>query len=87
MESRQGEAPLQPVTFQCLGGGMNWCVSFLLCLSAALLMLKSHSGMGQFVMKHTGSHATIQLHENESLVCICDMHQRITLIHWGILCM
>lgn len=30
---------------------MCWCVSLLLCASAALLMLKSHSGMGHFVIK------------------------------------
>lgn len=51
IESHLGEALLQRVTFECLGGGMCWCVSLLLRASAASLMIKSHSGMGHFVIK------------------------------------
>lgn len=42
---------LQHVTLECLGGRMCWCVSLVLCVSAAPLMMKGHGGMGHFVIK------------------------------------
>lgn len=53
VERRRGEALLQRVTFECLGGGMRWCVCPLLCVSAARPRMKSHSGMGHFVIKRS----------------------------------